>query len=218
MGRGIDQFVSLLLAEPVMSQMGHGQDPDEEDLGLGWIYYGLVRTLKPKTIVVIGSYRGFVPIVLRRAQLDSGGGDLHFIDPSLVDDFWKEPSRTAEHFAGFQASGIQAHLHTTQEFAVSEAFAALERVDLLFVDGYHTAEQCRLDHETFLPLMPPGSIALFHDAVRERISRIYGEDRAYTHTVCHYIDELKANPDYEVLTMPVADGLALVRHVGGANP
>jgi hypothetical protein len=39
---------------------------------------------------------------------------------------------------------------------------------------------------------------LFHDSVRERVSRIYGPDKAYTHTVKRYMDALRADPTWQV--------------------
>ena len=83
----LDAWIAKLLSAPEMLQMGHGQDAASQSLGLGWLYYGLARAMRPRTVVVIGSWRGFVPIVLGRALADNGdGGRVIFIDPSLVDD------------------------------------------------------------------------------------------------------------------------------------
>lgn len=49
---------------------------------------------------------------------------------------------------------------------------------------------------------------------RERVSRIYGEDRHYTHAVKRYIDLLRADPMWQVLDLPFGDGLTIVRHAG----
>ena len=69
--------------------MGHSQSPEDRNLGLGWLYYALGRTLRPKVAVVIGSWRGFVPLVIGKALQDNQiPGELIFIDPSLADDFW----------------------------------------------------------------------------------------------------------------------------------
>lgn len=39
--------------------MGHHEGPDRLNLGFGFIYYALVRALRPKHVVVIGSGYGF---------------------------------------------------------------------------------------------------------------------------------------------------------------
>ena len=51
--------------------MGHNQRAEDLNLGLGWLYYGLARLIHPKSAVVIGSYRGFVPLLLGRALRDN---------------------------------------------------------------------------------------------------------------------------------------------------
>ena len=61
------EWIEQLLAFPGMAGMGHGQRARDANLGLGWAYYALARILRPRTAVVIGSYRGFVPMVIARA-------------------------------------------------------------------------------------------------------------------------------------------------------
>ena len=83
-----------------MLQMGHAQRAEDLNLGLGWLYYGLARLLRPQRIVVIGSYRGFAPMLFARALADNGeGGRVTLIEPSLVDDFWTDSNRVAAHFS-----------------------------------------------------------------------------------------------------------------------
>jgi predicted O-methyltransferase YrrM len=194
-----------------MSQMGHGQTAEDLNLGLGWVYYGLARALMPSSAVVIGSMRGFVPLVIAKALQDNGRGEVTFIDPSFVDAFWMDPKKVDDHFSSHGIHNVHHFRHTTQEFVLTEDFQRLENVGLLFVDGYHSEEQARFDHESFAAKMTANGVVLFHDSVRERVTRIYGEDRAYTHTVNRYMDHLRADRSFEVLAIPVADGLTIVR-------
>jgi hypothetical protein len=60
----LTQWIAELLTQPDMLEMGHLQRKEDLNLGMGWLYYALARMLRPKLAVVIGSYRGFVPIVL----------------------------------------------------------------------------------------------------------------------------------------------------------
>jgi hypothetical protein len=192
-----------------MHLMGHAQRPEELDLGLGWLYYGLARVERPSTAVVIGSWRGFAPIVIGKALQDSGGGEVVFIDPSLVDDFWKQPDEVAHHFQSFGISNIRHVRMTTQQFVQSEHYGRLDEVGLLLVDGLHTSEQAEYDFRAFEPKFPSGAVALFHDSVRTRWSRIYGEP--YEHTVCHFMDQLRTSGSYDVFSFEQGDGLTLVR-------
>jgi predicted O-methyltransferase YrrM len=207
----MQNWIRHLFEDPDMVGMGHGQTASDFNLGLGWIYYSLARAIRPAKAVVIGSYRGFVPLVLGKALHDNGEGEVVFIDPSMVDDFWKEPEAVRAHFARYGVCNVRHHLATTQSFVETEAYAGLRNVGLLFVDGYHSAEQARFDHEAFLGKMPGDGVALFHDSVRERRTRIYGEDNAYTHTVCHYMAELRRDPSFEVFTFATSDGLTMVK-------
>lgn len=191
--------------------MGHAQRVDDSSLGLGWIYYGLARLLRPDDVVVIGSYRGFVPMVLARALADNGGGCVHFIDPSLVDDFWQDANVVEAYFARHGISNIRHYRMTTQQFVTTDAYRSLGSLGIVFIDGYHTAEQARFDHAAFRMKLREDGYALFHDSIRIRSSRIYGDDRIYTHTVRLYIDELRRDTSLQVFDLPFGDGLTLVR-------
>lgn len=209
---GIESWTRQLLADPAMARMGHGQRADDANLGLGWVYYGLARALRPRSVVVIGSWRGFVPLVFARALADNlEGGEVVFIDPSLVDDFWSDAARVGAHFLRFGVANIRHHRATTQEFTESTAYRELGEVGMLFIDGLHTAEQARFDYEAFRDRLAPGALVLFHDTLRVRTSRIYGDDKPYEHRVKDFVEQLRADPALELLSLPVGDGLTLLR-------
>jgi predicted O-methyltransferase YrrM len=209
---GIDLWTRQLLADPEMVRMGHAQRADDANLGLGWVYYGLARALRPRRVVVIGSWRGFVPLVFGKALADNlEGGEVVFVDPSLVDDFWKAPQRVAAHFLRFGVANIRHFRATTQEFARSAAFDTLDDVGILFIDGLHTEEQARFDYEAFRERLAPGALVLFHDTLRVRTSRIYGADRPYEQRVKDFVEGLRADPALELLDLPLGDGLTLLR-------
>ena len=130
---------------------------------------------------------------------------MHFIDPSLADDFWKDAAATQAHFRRFGLDNVRHHLHTTQEFVTTPEYASLTDIGLIFIDGYHTAEQARFDYEAFADRLAPRGIVLFHDSMILKPSGIYGPDRRYDVDVKHYMDELRQDP------RPAAAGPAL-RH------
>lgn len=209
---GIDSWTRQLLADPEMARMGHGQRADDANLGLGWVYYGLARALRPGSVVVIGSWRGFVPLVFGKALADNReGGEVVFIDPSLVDDFWKDPARVGAHFLRFGVANVRHHRATTQQFVAGDAYRALGEVGMLFIDGLHTAEQARFDYEAFRDRLAPGGLVLFHDTLRVRVSRIYGDDKPYEHRVKDFVASLRGDRLLELLDLPVGDGLTLLR-------
>jgi predicted O-methyltransferase YrrM len=164
-------WIAKLLDYRDLAGMGHLQRVEDANLGLGWIYYALARVIRPKLVVVIGSYRGFVPLVLGKALADNvDGGRVIFIDPSFVDDFWKDPQSVRAHFAHFDVTNIEHYLMTTQQFVQSEAYHSLDRPGMVFVDGYHSEEQARFDYEAFEGLLHPDGIILLHDTGRGRVS------------------------------------------------
>jgi predicted O-methyltransferase YrrM len=208
----LNSWISALLGDADLMKMGHAQGGADNNLGLGWLYYGLARILHPATVVVIGSYRGFVPMVFGRALADNGdGGQVHFLDPSMVDDFWKDGARVEAYFVSHGLRNIRHYLATTQQFVAASAFGELQSIGIVFIDGYHTEEQARFDYEAFHGRLSSNAFVLLHDSMRERTSRIYGEDRAYVHSVKRFVDTLKRNPGLQVLDLPFGDGLTLVR-------
>jgi hypothetical protein len=210
----MDEFVRRLLSDPAMLRMGHGQRMQDLNLGLGWVYYALARAARPRRAVVIGSYRGFAPAIIAKALLDNGeGGQVDFIDPSLADPFWRDAAAVARHFESLGTPNITHHLYTTQEFMSTPAYARLEGVGLLMVDGYHTAEQARFDYLAFLRKLAPDALTLFHDSLQRRSTAVYGEDKRYRMTVWRFMERLRATPGLEVFTLPVDQGLTFVRGV-----
>lgn len=208
----MEDFIRTLFRDPDLLRMGHAQSLPDLNLGLGWLYYALGRILRPRHAVVIGSYRGFVPSVIAKALLDNqAGSELLFVDPSYADDFWKDPGRVEQRFAELGTPNVRHYLHTTQSFVQTPEYAALSDVGLLMVDGYHSAEQARTDYLAFLPKLSAQALVLFHDSTIKRTSRFYGPDKAYEHTVCDFMERLKLTPGLEVMNLPIASGLTLVR-------
>lgn len=210
----MNQWISEIFAREDLRGMGHDQRIEDLNLGLGWVYYAMARVIRPQNAVVIGSWRGFTPLVFGRALADNGdGGRVCFIDPSLVDDFWRDPDQVNGHFSEFGLDNVDHHRMTTQDFVESEAYRTLGDVGILFVDGYHTEEQARFDYEAFIDRIPVGGMVMFHDSIRVRTSTMYGPESHYDHTVIHLMDKLKQDPTLQVFDVPYGDGVTLVRRV-----
>jgi predicted O-methyltransferase YrrM len=208
----MEDWIAKLFEIPALTKWGHFQRVADRNLGLGWIYYGLARVIRPKRVVVIGSYRGFVPMVLGKALVDNqDGGEIVFIDPSLIDDFWKNSESVRDHFASFGLTNVRHFLMTTQEFAQSEAYRSLSELGIVFVDGYHSEEQARFDYGTFEGLLVPEGVILLHDTAHNDSTRIYGLGREYERRVKDFVDALKRKPELQVFDLPFDQGVTLVR-------
>lgn len=208
----LGDWIARMFLDRGLRGQGHAQRVEDRNLGLGWIYYGLARLLRPRNVVVIGSFRGFTPLVLGRAASENlEVGTVWFIDPSLVDDFWRDEDCVRQHFAAYGVTNVRHFPLTTQQFTLTESYRELTAIDILLVDGYHTDEQARYDHLAFADKLSPQAIVLFHDSTTLVTSGIYGEERRYLHTVKHYMDELKRDPALQVFDLPFDSGLTLVR-------
>lgn len=209
-GTSLSSLLSEMTRSPDLWEMGHGQDFERRDLGLGWTYYGLARTLRPRLAVIIGSWRGFVPLLIGRSIQDNDNtGRLLFIDPSFADDHWRN-GRADQYFASYGITCIEHRQQTSQEVIQGADFPQLE-VDFLFIDGLHTEEQCRLEFEAFLPRLTPEAIVLFHDSQSQIVSDIYGPERRYKHTTWRYVEELRGRADLQVFDLAIAQGVTLVQ-------
>jgi predicted O-methyltransferase YrrM len=208
----LTDWIERLYQHPDLLRMGHAQRLEDLNLGLGWLYYGLARTIRSSCAVVIGSYRGFTPLVIARGLADNcEGGVVHFIDPSLVDPFWTDEAGVQDYFAGLGITNIVHHGLTTQEFVETAAYQELPPIGLALVDGFHSAEQARFDFEALTRKLAPQGIVLLHDSVWHLPSGMYGPGREYMHTVVDFLDDLKQQPQWQVLDLPFGDGLSLVR-------
>ena len=209
--KAIDTF-NKILTYPDLLKMGHGQNAKDKNIGLGWLYYSQVRIIRPKIIVCIGSWRGFVPIVLAQGLKDNlNQGKLIFIDPSYADNFWIDPKKNIMWFKKFGLNNIQHYLMTTQEFVLSRDFKKLKKIGLLFIDGYHSAAQAKIDHESFLPFLSPYSTTFFHDSTKYFLSKIYGTKKKYQHTVIDYINQIKKNKKFQCIDFDYGSGVTMVR-------
>src|SRR5215831_5030619 len=62
--------------------LGHHEEPATLNLGFGFIYYGLVRALRPRHVLVIGSGFGFSVVCLALGLKDNRRGSLTSDDTS----------------------------------------------------------------------------------------------------------------------------------------
>jgi predicted O-methyltransferase YrrM len=207
------EWVARLFEHRDLLRMGHSQSPEDLNLGLGWLYYAFGRILRPERAVVIGSWRGFAPMMFAKALQDNlNPGEVIFIDPSLADDFWRDPARVDAYFRGFGLANIRHLRMTTQEFVETDRYRGLGKIGLIFIDGKHTAEQASFDYGAFSKLLAPRGLIMFHDSMVMRHDKVYGSNNAYMITVKNFVDRLKADPSLQLLDLPFGDtGLTILR-------
>lgn len=119
------------------------------------LLYGLVRALRPRRILEIGTHRGGSAMIITAALDEVGAGALFCVDP--------EPMVAPEHQRRI------AHRSTlfpgaSPEILVEARAAADGPFDFVFIDGDHSRAGVLRDVEGVLPLIADGAYVLFHDA------------------------------------------------------
>jgi cephalosporin hydroxylase len=155
-----------------------------------------VRTLKPQTVLEIGTHRGgTLYLWARMAQPDAilisidlpggkfGGGYSPFRTP-IYRRFAQE--RQKLHL-------MRANSHHPSTIAETKRLLSGHPVDLLFIDGDHTYEGVKKDWEMYSPLVRSGGLIVFHD-----VAGNYEDTQVKT-----FWDEIKMNhPHREYMTHP----------------
>jgi len=168
----LEEFARELVthAEPLSQNTGAG------NMGFGWLYYGLVRNLRPEFVVAIGSRRGFMPFSAARAVQENGSGQVLFIDPSYDGlghpgwsggGLWNDPGAVADRIEYYDLTGWIDHLKMTSEEAaplVRDRIGSSRQPGIVIIDGAHTKENSLQDFELYTPLFSEGFV-LFHDSV-----------------------------------------------------
>jgi predicted O-methyltransferase YrrM len=118
--------------------------------------------------VEIGVYEGSSTLVLVEAlPMDA---DLHLVDPFDSVGPWpgvlnapnEKATRTVVERAARRRGGPRLHWHVALSEQVGRAWK--QPLDLVFIDGDHSEEACRLDWELWNLCVKPGGVVAFHDA------------------------------------------------------
>lgn len=203
------------------------------NLGFGYIYYSLVRTLRPKNVVVIGSKAGFTPVVFGIAVKDNGGygvgkiecyntsnidndslGQVYFIDPSYSIDrndnnhwygigSWDNPESVSSLWDSYGLMNIVKHYKMTSEEFAKSKFCP-EAIDMIYIDGDHSYDGIMLDFNIFHDKINRNGIILSHD-VDPQLPTMLPNSGGF-----EAFSDLPSSK-YEKFRLPIFPGLALIR-------
>ena len=205
----------LKLARP----LGHNEDAQSLNLGFGFLYYGLVRALRPKHVLVIGSGFGFSVVCLALGLADNARGRLTFVDPSysvLSDgpfrtvggtNQWSDPHQVRAHFDQFGVGDIVTHYRMRSDaFFESWPGHGLPDIDVAFIDGSHAFDDVRQDFIACARHGGANAYLLLHD------TNIYLREIVRHAGVRRWLRNVKRRPAaFEIVDFPLSSGVAIVR-------
>lgn len=163
----------------------HQMDMSTGNLGYGWIHYSLIRNLKPKKVLCIGSKYGYIPAICAIACRDNNFGIVDFVDAGLnIQDysgagehwggvgFWKK-CNPKKYFGKFKIEKyINLHVMTSQEFAKKKSKI---KYDYIYLDGDHSYLGIKSDFNLFWPKLSPNGFLAIHDiASPDKDGNVYG--------------------------------------------
>jgi predicted O-methyltransferase YrrM len=219
-----DEMLALCFAE--LEPTSQAESFADLNIGFGFIYYALARTLRPELTVVFGSRMGFSAICFALAIRDNGnGGRLIFVDAGYDDDadgkergfggvgFWRDTPRVARLLNRFGvADVIDVKLMLTSEFAEFYKAQNLPPVDLLLIDADHSYRGFKYDFETFKEIVRDDGLMLCHDT---EVDDGYGR---YRFGVGEYFRRVaRRDSSVQAISLPVWPGLGIVRKAGAVR-
>lgn len=154
------------------------------DLGFGLLHYSLIRIIKPKRILCIGSGRGFVPAILSIACRDNGQGIVDFVDAGFSQEnevgkwlgsgFWKNID-SKKYFSFLNADKhLKAYIETTAKFAKR---IGNKRYQYVYIDAEHTFEGVKNDFNLVFKYLTKSGLIVFHDSCMDKKNKNYGVNR-----------------------------------------
>lgn len=180
------------------------------------LLYGLVRSMKPKVCVEIGSARGNSACAVASALKENGSGKLYAIDPHIPTDWNDEHS--VDTFATLRANlgrlGLVEQVEIVRSMSDEAAASWRLPIDLIFIDGDHTYEGVKRDWDLFTPHVGTFGVVVFHDTIWD-LRPPSNWDRAAVMGVPRFVDDLRA-AGYQTITIDRDCGVTLVQpRVGG---
>lgn len=108
--------------------------------------YGLIRSMKPETVIEIGAYRGFSASWMAQALKENGKGHLYCIDNfSLTDHVAKHGDARQFLESNFVKAGVRDWI--TLLDGDSDKVQWPYKVDFAYVDGWHSYQVAKHDFE-----------------------------------------------------------------------
>lgn len=124
--------------------------------------YELVKKRQPRTVLEVGMAFGVSSLAILTALDELGAGSLTSVDPNQIEGEWKGTGLANVRRAGF------ASRHTLIEqsnfLALPRLFESGMKIDLAYIDGWHTFEYALLDFFFIDKMLAEHGVVGFNDA------------------------------------------------------
>jgi len=163
----------------------HKMDVNTGNLGYGWIHYGLIRVIRAKNVLCIGSRYGYIPAVCAMACKDNQFGQVDFVDAGFDMDDFEGPG---DHWGGvgfwkkcnakkyFEKFGLEKNIDLKVMKSVEyEKLNKGKKYGYIHIDGDHSYEGVKSDFEMFWPKLEKGGFLAIHDiGSPDKDGNVYG--------------------------------------------
>jgi len=192
----------------------HEIDQKAGNLGYGWLHYALIRILRPKRILNIGSRYGYIPATCALACKHNKKGVVDFVDAgydqSKIQDkknnwggvgFWTQKN-AKNHFNKFELSDfIKLYVMTSENYSIKYSKYNWGYIN---IDGDHSYKGTKKNFNTFWPRLKKGGYICFHDIyIKKRDGTIYGVQKLWK--------ELQSKNKYKMMELPGEFGLGIIQ-------
>jgi predicted O-methyltransferase YrrM len=135
-----------------------GRNSSSVDFDSASILYYLSKSIKAKTAIEVGIYRGAGSHYLAEALSENGGGELHLVEISskYLSDVQKKLAKNKLKIK------VIPHLGRSDS---PNILSALPHADIVFLDADHTYPCVKPDFENYWPLINKGGVMIIHDTV-----------------------------------------------------
>ena len=124
--------------------------------------YELIRQRRPQTVLEVGMAFGVSSLAILTALDETGAGSLTSVDPNQLTGEWKGAGLANIRRAGF------GDRHTLVEqpnyLALPKLFESGMRIDVAYIDGWHTFEYALLDFFFIDKMLALNGVVGFNDA------------------------------------------------------
>lgn len=192
----------------------HKVDKKTGSFGYGWVHYSLIRLIRPKKVLCIGSKWGFIPAVCALACRENGRGRVDFVDAGFDMGDYDGPG---EHWGGvgwwkkcdpdkyFGKFGLEKNIKllvmTSQNYAKKNP---KEKFGYVHIDGDHSYKGVKSDFEMFWPRVEKGGFLAIHDiGSPDKDGNIYGTRKLW--------QEIKKSGKYKLIEMNEDPGVGIIQ-------